>query len=560
MAHHIVVRRAAGAVALAAIVLGAAGFAGTRSHPATPSATRYNDTAHVLQYPDFDSTGWIGTFDPANTQDTQTSMVIYMLYDNMVKLDANNHVVPDLAKSWDISKDGKTYTFHLRTDARFSDGSPITADDVIYSLDRALNPKALDGKSPSPVAATYLGHIVGALSYKGNGDVKGLKKVNAHTVRITLDSPVSFFLQTLTYTTGDVVKKGTPIGGLTTTNPMKNQISSGPWVISGYKYKSELDFKPNTHYFNYKKMKLTKVVMPFVTNEDTMYAGYESGQYAQTVVPSARLAQARSMSDFHTGPQLAIDYISYNFAKPPFNNKDLRLATSYAIDRDLINNQVLHGAQKTIYSIIPQGIDGYDAAGKGKVPGYDLAKAKMYLQKAKKEMGKNFPSSLTIIYQSGIAGLAREYTQLQYEWKQIGLNVKLQALSFQEWVNKVTKPTTSLTYKGGEPWIENAWLDDYPDAQDFTTNLLAPSSLYNIGNYNNPAFEDLINQGLTAKKGRAQLYVRASRIALNDAAWTMIGQTTQNFRWRSNIKGMAVWSSGNNPMPYNNDWTNVDVQ
>jgi oligopeptide transport system substrate-binding protein len=209
---------------------------------------------------------------------------------------------------------------------------------------------------------------------------------------------------------------------------------------------------------------------------------------------------------------------------------------------------------------VPQGIPGYDAEGKRFTPHYDPARARMYLARARKEMGPNFPSTLTLKYVAGSDTARKEVTELQYEWKQIGLNVKLQSLDFNTWLGYVAKPSPSLTYTGGKPWIENLWIDDYPDAQDFTTNLLAPSSVYNIGNYDNPQFEKLITEALTARGSeRNALYVRASRIALNDVAWSMIGQQTTNWRWKQNIKGMAVWTSTFNPEPVNNDWTNVDV-
>jgi peptide/nickel transport system substrate-binding protein/oligopeptide transport system substrate-binding protein len=512
-----------------------------------------------LDYPNV-GTDWPDSFDPADVTDSQSIQVMYMLYDNLVRIDTKNKVVRDLAKDWTLSADRKVYTFHLRTDARFSDGKPITADDVIYSIERALNPKALNGKSPSPVATTYLGHIVGATTYKGQGQLAGLKKIDAHTVQITLDTPISFFLQTLAYPTGDVVEKGTPVGGLTVTNPKAHQVSSGAWMISKYSYRSSLTFVPNPGYYDYKKMKLHEVVMPFVKDQDTEYTGYESGQYPMGDVPFSRLASARMQPDFHTSPILSIDYISYNFAKPPFDNKDLRLAATYAINRDLINSKVLHGAQTTIYSMVPKGIPGYDANGKGHVPGYDPQKARMYLAQARKQMGKNFPSSLTIHYQATTSDIAHEYTELQYEWRQIGLNVHVVGISFNSWLGLVTKPTFSLTYKGGDPWIENLWIDDYPDAQDFTTNLLSPTTYYNIGNYDNPTFEHLINEALTARGSeRTQLYVQASRIALNDVAWSMIGQQTTNWRWHSNLKGMTLWSGEIYPVPINNDWTNADV-
>src|SRR5438067_979424 len=191
MAHKLLLRRAVSALALSAVVLGAAGLAGARHASAARPAALWHDTAHVLNYPNV-GTDWPRTFDPANVTDSQSIQVIDMLYANLVKLDLNNNIMPDLATSWGVSPDRKVYTFHLRTDARFSDGHRITANDVIYSIDRTLNPK-VNGGAPSPVGALYLGHIVGATSYKGKGDVKGLKKIDAHTVQITLDSPISFF-------------------------------------------------------------------------------------------------------------------------------------------------------------------------------------------------------------------------------------------------------------------------------------------------------------------------------------------------------------------------------
>jgi len=550
-------QRGAGVAALGAVVLGAAGFSAART---TPQARPHATQAHVLNYVNI-GTSFPGTFDPGDVQDTQSTQVLYMLYGNLVKIDpATNNVVPDLAASMPkVTNGGKTYTFTLR-DTTFSDGKTVTASDVVSSIDRALNPKEYLGKSPSPLAAIYLGHIVGATSYNGKGDVQGVKALNSKTVQFTLDSPIAFFLQTLSYPTADILEKGTPLGGLTTTNPMAHQISSGPWKISAYRENSSLTFVPNTGYYNAKNMKLTRVDMPFVSTGDTAYAGYESGQFEMTAVPSSRLRVARSHADFHITPQLAIDYISYNFSEAPFNNKNLRLAMSYAINRDLINNGVWHGAQKTIYSMVPQGIPGYDESGKNYVPTYNLSKAKMYLALAKKQLGSTFPSSLTIKFQNTSNDSRNEYTELQYEWKQLGLNVNVVGISFNDWVKLVNKPTSSLTYTGSGPWIQNEWLDDYPDAQDFTTNLLSPQSNYNIGNYNNPQFESLITRALTTKgSARDQLYVQASRIGLNDVAWSMIGQQTVRFRWSQNITGLTLGSGYNYPMPTGFDWTKVDV-
>lgn len=559
-----VVQRIVGAVALSALVLSASGFSPRHNAPQTRPSTMPHVVPHVLNFTSFNSSDWPDTFDPANVADGPAIQIISMLYANLIKLDSRNHVTPDLASSWTVSPTGRVYTFHLRHNARFSDGKPITARDVTYSLARTLSPTALNGKAPSPVGLSYLGHIVGAADYTAGKTktVRGITALDAHTVQITIDQPIAFFLQTLSYWSADVVEQGTPIGGLTTTDPLRHQVSSGPFKITAFRYRASLTLAPNPGYYNYKALKLRQINVGFVADENTMYQGYESGQYTMTQVPTSRLLAARRQPDFHSSPALAIDYIVYNVAKPPFNNKAVRLATSYAINRALINNQVLHGSQTTIYSVVPQGIPGYDAAGKGVVPGYDPTRARAYLALAHKQLGKNFPASLTIDYLAGNAGLNQEYTELQYEWKQIGLDVRVQQVPLNTWLSLVTKPTTSLTYTGGGSWVQAQWGDDYPDAEDFTTVLLGPSAISNAGNYDNPQFEALISKALTARGSeRAHLYVQAGRIALNDAAWAMIGQQVVSFRWSPRIKGLAVWTSNDNaPRPFNNDWTNVDVQ
>jgi ABC-type transport system substrate-binding protein len=167
---------------------------------------------------------------------------------------------------------------------------------------------------------------------------------------------------------------------------------------------------------------------------------------------------------------------------------------------------------------------------------------------------------MSIIYPTISADWNHEFIELQSEWKQIGLNVKLVALPSDSWFNHLYKPTTSLTYQGGDPWETFLAIDDYPDAEDFTTTLFGPTSAYNVGNYGNPTFDNLINEALTARgPERAQLYIKASRLALNDVALSMIGQQTITWRWSQNITGMTLWSGALFPMPANHDWTKVDV-
>jgi len=320
-----------------------------------------------------------------------------------------------------------------------------------------------------------------------------------------------------------------------------------------------LTLVPNPGYYDAPRIKLTEIDIPFV-GDSAARQGYDSGAYQVIYVAPSSLATARVLPDFHSSPVLGIDYLSYDVSRPPFNNKDLRLALSYAINRDLINENVLHGVQRTIYSMVPDGIQGYDSSANNRVPYFSMARARQYLTRAKAEMGANFPSSMTITYQND--GLApQEYAELQNEWRQLGVNVIPVGISFSDWFKRVTKPDTSLSYAGASPAIEGSWYDDYPDANDFTKVILSSTSVYNVGNYDSPVFDTLVTQAETASTSlRPQLYSRASRTVLNDAAVSLIGQGTTNWRWSSNVSGLALWPAVLLPTPLNNDWTNVDVQ
>ena len=142
------------------------------------------------------------TFDPAMVQDGDTIDVLQQAFEGLVQWSPKNTLVPCLAQKWDVSPDGLTYTFHLRPGVKFQDGSPVTASDVLYSMQRCLDPKL-----GSPVALNYLGDIKGAkeLNTGKASNLSGVKVVDPVTVAITITKPKAYWLDTLTYPTAYVV-------------------------------------------------------------------------------------------------------------------------------------------------------------------------------------------------------------------------------------------------------------------------------------------------------------------------------------------------------------------
>ncbi|HVA90410.1 MAG TPA: peptide ABC transporter substrate-binding protein [Chloroflexota bacterium] len=550
-------RMVVAAVAAGALLASAIGPAQAQQPRATAHA------GGVLVYPDVFANLWVKSLDPAALQDTQSLQVVNLVYSGLLKLDQFNHVEPDLAAAMPtLSADKKTYTFKIRPDAMFSDGTPVTAQDFVYSWTRALAKK-----EQSPVAASYM-PIVGAAALNAGkaSTLPGAKALDAHTVQVTFTSPCTCLLGEQTYQTWYVVEPNVAVGeDLVGPNAQSKNVGTGPFMFSKpWRYRQEMYLAPNPHWYNASKIKLSEIDVPMVSDNDALYREYQAGQLPMAVVPPSHFQQDAPKPDFHKIPQLAIDYISMNqgansLCKPttcaPFNDIHFRRAMMYAIDRNTINSKILHGQQVNLCGIVPQGIDGY-SADLCKLTPYDPTRAKAEFALALKDFGGTIPNAgkLVLTYQTSGQAIANEYTEIQSEWAAVGINVSIRGVPFNNWVTLVTINSTPLT--------ENAWADDYPDAQDFTHNLLSIKGAYDITNYNDPQFEKLIDAADVTPVGpdRSNLYIQAQMRAINAVAFISVGQVILAWRWKSNLQNIVLGSGFNYPIAKNNDWTTVSVQ
>jgi ABC-type transport system substrate-binding protein len=546
------------AVAAAALVATAIGPA--QAHQASGPA----HAGGILVYPYIGADLWVKSLDPALLQDTQSLQVVNLVYTALLRLDQYNNVVPDLAAAMPtVSNGGKTYTYKIRPDAKFSDGTPVTAQDFVYSWTRALSKK-----EQSPLAMSYMGTIVGAAALNAGktSTLAGAKAIDAHTVSLTFTTPGTYLLAEQTYTTYDVVEQSVAAGeDLVGAGSQSKNVGTGPFMFSKpWRYKQEMYLAPNPHWYRASNIKISEIDVPMISNNDVIYREYQAGQVPMTVVTPEHLQADRSKPDFHQVPGLFIDYISLNQSKDsackpvscaPINDIHYRLAMMYAIDRTTVNSKILHGAQVNLCGIVPNGIAGYSANLCNLTP-YNPAKARAELALAKKDFGGTLPNDgkQTLIYQTSGQAIVNEYTEIQSEWAAVGINIQIKGEPFNEWVNLVTAPTTASV-------LENAWADDYPDAQDFTHNLLSIYGAYNVANYHDPAFEALIAKADVTPNGpdRTNLYIQAQQRAMNSVAFISIGQELLSWRWKSNIQGLVMGSGFNYPIAAGNDWTNVSV-
>src|SRR2546429_3446071 len=314
---------------------------GTTS-PSQSTGTKASPDKQVLNMAFQTLVSDIKTFDPALSTDAPSIAAIDLVYTGLVQFNDKLNVVPQLEANYSEGTDGLTWTFKLKPNLKFSDGTPLTSQDVVYSIDRALQPAV-----KSYTSSIYLGLIKDSDKLNA-GKIKtiigdSLLKPDANTVMIITNKKASYFLDALSYSCSYVVEKSLvdKYGARFTDHLNEGGGGAGPFKVSEYTHGKQIVFVPNPNYYG-PKPQLTKLVYPFYNKADSMYAAYQAGQVDLTGILSANLAEAKKLpnNQYHQVPQLWINYYTMNYLVKPFDNIKIRQAFELAIDKDLIAHSV----------------------------------------------------------------------------------------------------------------------------------------------------------------------------------------------------------------------------
>ncbi len=540
-----------------ALLLAACG--GTTNTPA--STTKATQSKQVLILPEAGVPD-IATFDPGLSTDVPSVDAIDMVFTGLVELDDNGNVKGYLASSWDESADHLTYTFHLRPNLKFSDGTPLTSADVAYSIDRALQPATKSGTGPY-----YLRYVKDATAL-ASGKIKtiigdSLKTPDANTISITAALPAAFFLDALTYPCSYVLEKSLvdKYGDTGFTNHLTEGGGDGPFKVSEYTHSKQIVFVPNPLYYG-PIPQLQKVIFPFYKDSDTTYNAYMSNQLSETGIPIAHYPVAKTRSDFHAVPQLWISYYSMNYNIKPFDNIAIRQAFELAINKDTVVKAAYKDSIIPTNHIVPEGMPGYDANLTG-VDGAgtqgDQAKAKTLLATGMQQEGWTSVSQIpavTLTYSSGGSQAAKNETSiLQQDWQTVlGINVKIEDIDFNKELTDIT--SNNLQFWG------IAWVADYPDAQDWLTLQFDAGSGNNNNNYGQNHSTDAAAQQAIQKQleaadinqdptSRIAAYNTAEQSLVNDVAWLPMEQVTATYLLKKCVVGFVLDHQDLTPP---NDW------
>lgn len=430
------------------------------------------------------------SLDPALSSTVDGGILAGHLFEGLIRYvdDGKGNAVlgPGTAEKWETSEDGLTWTFHLRDNAVWSDGKPVTAKDFVYSWNRLVDPNT---------AADYA-YILGMVATKPDGTLK-IDAPDDHTFVVTLAAPTPFFDEICAFPAcspvrEDIIKAK---GDQWTFDP-KTYISNGQYTLKEWKHNSYILMAKSDTYYNKDAVKADTIKFHLMDDANAIYAAYNSGEldYAQTIPPEEVPGLLKS-GELKTLPQLGTYYVAFNNQKAPFDNPKVREAFSLAIDRNYIVQKVTRRGETPASGFVPLGINDNDTTKPDfrteggdwystKPDDYEknCEKAKELMKEAGYPDGKGFP---VVEYSYNTDANHKAIAEsLQNMWQtQLGVTVTLQN---QDWNTFIAKREA-----GDFQMARDGWIGDYNDPMTFLDLFLSKSG-NNDPKFKNPDYDKLI--------------------------------------------------------------------
>lgn len=474
------------------------------------------------------------------------------VFESFYRLGKNGKPTAGLAKTGTVSKDGKTWTFKIR-DSKWSNGDPIVAQDFVYSWKRSLNPK-----TASPYAYLFSGvkNADAIIAGKKSPNALGISAPDKKTVVVKLNRPIAYFKVLMAYPLfGPQNEKVVKKYGNRYATKAQYQVYSGPFKIKGWNGTNDTwSFVKNNDYWDKKAVKLNKIHYQVVKSNNTGYQMYQQGKLDLTPLSSEQVKNLKSNNDFTQYPYSLVRFLLYNFKdknavnRKALNNKNIRLALSLSIDRDIVTKKVLGNG-----STLPKGFVANDLAANPKT-GIDFAKeqavkntvdynpalAKKYWQKGLQEIGQK---SLTFdVLSSNDEADSDQLTQyLQSQWTKELKGIKINITNIPD------KSTTSRAQQGNFDIYLSHWGGDFNDPMTFMQIPMTGTS-YNYGKWSNSEYDNLVkkagNQDANNPEKRWNDLVSAAKIVNGNQAITPIYQQTTAYLQNKRVHGIIHNTAG----------------
>ncbi|MGM9960168.1 MAG: peptide ABC transporter substrate-binding protein [Allobaculum sp.] len=483
------------------------------------------------------------TIDPALNTSRDVSNMVTASFEGLLKDAEDGSIVPGQAESWEVSEDGKTYTFHIREGLKWSDGSDLNANDFVYSWQRMCDPQLA-----APFAETALSMVEGydeAIA----GDITKLnvEAPDDLTFVVHLKDHCPYFDSIVACSQLSPVQKATvEENGDAWATSAATYISNGPFYVAEWVPSSYILMKKNPNYYDVENVKLDGVKFNLVEEANAAYIAFNMNELDMVKdIPSDEIPAAKETENYHVEPMIGTYYITLNTEKEPFNNKDVRKALSLAIDRDYVANTLMQGTYSPAGNIVGPGwkdTDGTDFittsnGGEEFISTTDyeknLEEAKQLLADAGYPDGVGLP---VLTYSTNDAEYHKTVAEyLQQCWKELGVTLEVEIVDWASF--------TPIRRNGDFEIARNGWVGDYSDPSDIL-EIFYSTNGNNDGNYNNPQYDaqlDIARSTLDSQE-RSQALHKAEEILMEDAGCIPLAYY-EDFWIANGDRVQGVWHS-----------------
>jgi peptide/nickel transport system substrate-binding protein/oligopeptide transport system substrate-binding protein len=483
------------------------------------------------------------TLDPALITDIYGRSVAQQIFDGLVSFDQTLAVTPALAQFWRASRDGLTWTFTLRKGVRFHHGREVTADDVVYSFTRLLDPRL---KSD---AADLFASIRGATAYsRGQAStVAGLAALDRYTVQFSLVDAHVPFVTTLAVGQAKIVPRDVverdPVGfGM-------KPVGTGPFRFEHWERGKEIVLSAHPGYFE-EPPRLSRIVYRIFPGGqlDTVYEEFLKGELDDTYPPTReyRRAVASGRHVYMRRPTISVRFYGLNTRTKPLDDRRVRLALLHAIDRQAIIEDIHLGKHTLARGVVPPGTLGFNPA--LAAPGYDPARARALLAEAGYPGGRGLPR-IEIWSSVTNEAIVKEHDLIRRSLDAVGVKAEFRYLT--DW------PAFSKALSERRlPAFLYAWFADVPDPDNFLAKLFHSRSARNFMSYHNAAVDQLIDDARLAvdPQRRVELYRRAEQLVMDDAPVIPVWHYNYERLFQPWVRNVEVNGFGDPYIPLRKVW------
>jgi peptide/nickel transport system substrate-binding protein/oligopeptide transport system substrate-binding protein len=486
------------------------------------------------------------TLDPALMTDVFSRAVVYQMFDGLVQFDVRLNPIPSIAEFWKASQDRRTWTFYLRHGVKFHHGREVTADDFVYSFTRLLK-----AAKPGPLTE-LLRRIQGAkeVSLGTIEGLHGLQAVDRYTLQITLDEPFAPLLAALGLGNAAVVPR--EIVEQEGAQFARAPVGAGPFKFVRWEPDKEIVLQANEQYYEGRPV-LDTVVFKIGRTFEESFADFLQGDLEEALIPSGKLEEVRTNPQYQKyqrvrKPTLSILYLGFNTQDKPFNDKRVRQAFNYAVNKEAILRDITRMEGLPATGALPSGMRGHNPDLRGY--DYDPAKAKRLLAEAGYPDGAGLPP-VHIWTASKAESTKVELAAYQRYLAEIGVQTEIRYES--DWPMFL-----KMLEAGKAHMFRLSWASRIPDPDDSLWHLFHSKSqrVSNFMFYDNPSVDKLLEQARQELDyaQRIALYREVESIILDDAPW--IAQYYHVFQhlYQPYVQGMEVSLLGDWAVPLKKIW------